>query len=164
MFELWPDRRSDTNRLVSGERLRMSVGFSISLPRDPSAARIARTAVHEELASALPPSILADVTLAVSELVTNAVIHGGGEIELRVEAGDRVVKGEVIDGGVGFEQRLRDREVTGRGLEIVGQLSKSWGVFQGTTHVWFEIPVDGASPREVTPAIGHPDDAKLPDI
>ena len=141
----------------------MSVGFSIDLPRDPSAARIARDQIRERLASTLTPPKLADVTLAVSELVTNAVVHGHGRIELRVEAGHRVVKAEVIDGGGGFEQQLRVKQASGSGLRIVGQLADAWGAFQGTTHVWFEIPVDGGSDGDADPELGHPGEEKRPD-
>ena len=44
----------------------------------------------------------------VSELVTNAVMHGQGTIRLRlqVDAGD--VWGEVIDAGGGFEYEVRE--------------------------------------------------------
>jgi anti-sigma regulatory factor (Ser/Thr protein kinase) len=142
----------------------MFVGFSISLPRDPTASRLARAAVGERLGPVVSASTLSDVTLAVSELVTNAVVHGAGRIELRVEAGDRVVKGEVIDDGAGFERQIRDAGPDGRGLRVVGQLADHWGVFQGTTHVWFEIPRDRAGQTPTAPAVGRPDDERLPEI
>jgi anti-sigma regulatory factor (Ser/Thr protein kinase) len=152
----------------------MHVSFSLSLPRDPAASYLARRTIRERLAQAIPASTLADVTLAVSELVTNAVLHGKGEIELRIEADDRTVKGEVIDEGAGFERQLREdggvEDVAGRGLLIVGQLADSWGVHEGTTHVWFEIPVTGVDvPVEepeldgVEPELGHPGEDQLPD-
>src|ERR1700756_5030661 len=125
----------------------MSTTFSLALPRDPVASSLARRAIRDRLADVLPGATLADLTLAVSELVANAVLHGEGEIELRIEAGERSVKGEVIDAGGGFEQQIRDvgvDRVGGRGLFIVGQLAERWGVHEGTTHVWFEIPLRGA--------------------
>jgi len=153
----------------------MPISFSLALPPEPAASFLARKAVREHLAEALPASTLADVTLAVSELVTNAVIHGRGGIELRIEADGESVKGEVIDEGAGFERQLRADEgiddVAGRGLLIVGQLAESWGVHEGTTHVWFEIPVTGGEistagpeldPQE--PQLGHPGEDQLPDV
>ena len=145
----------------------MSTSFSLPLPRDPAASSLARTAIRERLGGVLPHATLADVTLAVSELVANAVLHGSGEIELRIESDGRSVKGEVIDGGGGFERQMRKQgveEVGGRGLYIVGQLAQSWGVHEGTTHVWFEIPVGGADAGVERPDLGHPGDAQLPDV
>ncbi|MGI8803942.1 MAG: ATP-binding protein [Solirubrobacteraceae bacterium] len=145
----------------------MSISFSLPLPRDPAASSLARQAVRERLGAVLPDRTLADVTLAVSELVANAVLHGHGAIELRVEADGVRVKGEVIDGGGGFERQVREEGYVdgegGRGLFIVGQLAESWGVHEGTTHVWFHIPVGGARPKLERPEVGHPGDAQLPD-
>ncbi|MEA2356471.1 MAG: serine/threonine-protein kinase RsbW [Solirubrobacteraceae bacterium] len=145
----------------------MSVSFSIVLPRDLTASSLARQAVREHLVDILPAQTLADVTLAVSELVSNAVVHGSGEIELRIEADGQTVKGEVIDEGGGFERQIRDEGgfdgVGGRGLLIVGQLADRWGVHEGTTHVWFEIPLGGAVERVEHPDLGHPGEAQLPD-
>lgn len=142
--------------------------FSLALPRDPTASALARRAVRERLVDVVPASTLADVTLAVSELVANAVLHGTGAIELRIEADGTSVKGEVIDEGEGFEQRMRDDGgldgIDGRGLDIVGQLAESWGVHEGTTHVWFEIPLEGADRGLEDPGLGHPGDDQLPDV
>ncbi len=141
----------------------MSLSFSIDLPRDPSASRLARRQVADRLAATLDPSVLADVTLAVSELVTNALLHGSGRIELHIEADDRFVKGEVVDAGRGLEQRIREHGVEGPGLRIVGRVAEKWGVFQGTTHVWFEIPVSGTDDDQVNPIVGEPPRDELPD-
>jgi hypothetical protein len=129
----------------------MSISFSLALPRDPVASSLARRAVSEHLADVVPPDTVADVTLAVSELVANAVLHGIGEIELRVEADASGVKDGVADVG-------------GRGLHIVGQLAESWGVHEGTTHVWFQIPAGGAGRLNEDPDLGHPGDHMLPDV
>jgi anti-sigma regulatory factor (Ser/Thr protein kinase) len=145
----------------------MSTSFSLALPRDPAASSLARRAIRERLGGILPNATLADVTLAVSELVANAVLHGRGEIELRIESDGRSVKGEVIDGGGGFERQIRKQgvgEVGGRGLYIVGQLAESWGIHEGTTHVWFEIPIGRADAELEQPDLGPPDDAQLPDV
>ncbi|MEA2299362.1 MAG: hypothetical protein QOF77_2298 [Solirubrobacteraceae bacterium] len=146
----------------------MSISFSLALPRDSVASSLARAAVREEFADVLPASTLADVILAVSELVTNAVLHGAGEIELRMEVDGETVKGQVIDEGGGFEQRIRDDGgldgVGGRGLVIVGQLAENWGVHEGTTNVWFQIPVTGASAVLEDPDLGHPGEDELPAV
>jgi anti-sigma regulatory factor (Ser/Thr protein kinase) len=80
----------------------------------------------------------------VTELVTNSLCHGPGKpIQVRIEiAGDGVVRGEVEDQGDG---RVAIRKNTdggaggGLGLRIVDRFTDRWGVYEGSTHVWFEI-------------------------
>jgi anti-sigma regulatory factor (Ser/Thr protein kinase) len=121
----------------------MAVEFSCDLPRDASASRVARRAVEAELAGRLTRERLLDVDLLVTELVNNALIHGTGAIRLRLQFDGSTVRGEVIDDGGGFERRVRQRgvdDVGGRGLNIVEGLASEWGIHEGTTHVWFEMP------------------------
>jgi len=144
------------------------IAFAMALPRDPIASTTARFAVHRHLDEILPASTVDDVLLAVTELVTNAVLHGTGDIELRVDCDAHMAKAEVIDQGSGFEHQMREddglQRVGGKGLHIVGQLAESWGVHEGTTHVWFQIPVDGAQARLERPELGRPEDTQLPDV
>jgi hypothetical protein len=95
---------------------------------------------------ALGPTRTQRLDLVVSELVTNAVLHGQGEVQLRLVVDGERIYGEVIDQGGGFEREVRQRgpeELGGRGLMIVEALSARWGIHEGTTHVWFELaPVD----------------------
>src|SRR4051795_731564 len=100
----------------------MLAELSLNLPRDVSAAAVARAAVDRRFAG-LGRQRLADVALVVSELVTNAVVHGRGAITLKLHQDeDDLVRGEVIDEGGGFEREVRDRaphDFGGRGLLIV---------------------------------------------
>jgi anti-sigma regulatory factor (Ser/Thr protein kinase) len=116
---------------------------TFNIPRDPSAPGAARGAI-EGLNDRIAPDVVPDVKLLVSELITNSVKYGGnGEVTLKVEADDpRKLRIEVIDQGVGFVPIARNRpatEVGGWGLHLVQTLSKRWGVYEGSTHVWFEI-------------------------
>ncbi len=87
------------------------------------------------------------LALLLSELVSNAVSHGGAgdaeriELELRATA-DRVGL-EVSDPGPGFTPRARERELDepgGWGLVLVDQMAERWGVVHdGRTRVWFEL-------------------------
>ena len=82
--------------------------------------------------------------LLVSELVTNSVKYGGaGDLRLQVELDSpKRLRVEVVDQGVGFEPKARDRPLTtagGWGLHLVEELADRWGVHEGSTHVWFEI-------------------------
>jgi anti-sigma regulatory factor (Ser/Thr protein kinase) len=93
--------------------------------------------------------------LVVSELVTNAVRHGEGAIELRLWRDGTTVRGEVVDEGGGFEHEVRAEgwdDVGGRGLGIVERMTRRWGIREGTTHVWFELDPGG---------LGVPGDPKL---
>jgi anti-sigma regulatory factor (Ser/Thr protein kinase) len=98
----------------------------------------------ESLGEALDPSLRPDVMLLVSELITNSVKYGGeGDLRLHIESrSPRHVRVEVVDQGVGFIPKARDRPVTtagGWGLHLVEELTDRWGVHEGSTHVWFEI-------------------------
>ncbi|MFJ2832536.1 ATP-binding protein [Streptomyces sp. NPDC087263] len=72
-----------------------------------------------------------DVLLCVSELATNALVHGvppgrGFRLSLRYE-GD-VLRVEVHDSGPGAPRIADDADEGGRGLLLVAALSDKWGV------------------------------------
>lgn len=93
-------------------------------------------------------SIREIVVLLVSELVTNAVQHGGpygptATVDLQVEARSDLVRVEVTDAGSG-DPRPGDGAIdrpAGRGLMLVEALATRWGCDRlpaGKT-VWFEL-------------------------
>jgi anti-sigma regulatory factor (Ser/Thr protein kinase) len=98
------------------------------------------------------PGTREDLLLVVSELVTNAVVHGAEPIVVTmVRAPDRV-RVEVTDGAAesspqGNPRPPADAE-TGRGLSVVTRLAVAWGwrasPGRGKT-VWAELPVKLAS-------------------
>jgi anti-sigma regulatory factor (Ser/Thr protein kinase) len=80
-----------------------------------------------------------------SEVVTNAMVHGAGEVTLGVACGGTTLRVEVGDDNAHHPSvRAGDDEAEGgRGMQIVGALADDWGVdatADGKT-VWFEIPV-----------------------
>jgi len=88
-----------------------------------------------------------DISLMVSEIVTNCVIHAqlsaSDEIALlAVRTGDQV-RVEIYDPGVGFAGIIdRTTQVGGWGLQIVDALADHWGTESGRrTCVWFEASV-----------------------
>ncbi|MET8908213.1 ATP-binding protein [Micromonospora sp. NPDC004551] len=84
---------------------------------------------------------LEQAALIVSELVTNAVRHGGGCLSLAAEAHDTRVLLSVADGSsVAPRQRTPD-DNGGRGLPVIEALSAQWGVreHQGGKQVWVEL-------------------------
>jgi anti-sigma regulatory factor (Ser/Thr protein kinase) len=117
--------------------------LDVDIPRDSKAPWHARRAV-ERLGDEIDPEVQSDVELLVSELVTNSVKYGEhGALRLQIESrGPRTLRVEVVDQGGGFEPKARDRSVDepgGWGLHLVEALTDRWGVYEGSTHVWFEI-------------------------
>jgi anti-sigma regulatory factor (Ser/Thr protein kinase) len=124
----------------------MPVDLSVDLPRTPEAPYLARRAL-DELDGRVEASVLPDVRLLVSELVTNGVKYGGeGPVRLEIEASEDHLRAEIIDQGVGFTPVARSddlEKVGGWGLHLVEQLTSKWGTHEGSTHVWFEIDLRG---------------------
>jgi anti-sigma regulatory factor (Ser/Thr protein kinase) len=121
---------------------------TFDIPRDPRAPAHARRAI-EQLADHVDPALVPDVKLLVSELITNSVKYGGqGAVTLKLQSDEpRRLRVEVVDQGVGFVPVARNRPATdvgGWGLHLVQTLSNRWGVYEGSTHVWFEIDRRGA--------------------
>lgn len=100
----------------------------------------------EPLRGLMPPESFYDLLLAVTELVSNAVLHAGlsQEQEIRVSVRRRggCTRVEVEDHGAGFadaQARLPSGR-GGRGLMIVEGLSARWGIERGdSTVVWCEL-------------------------
>lgn len=129
-----------------------------TLERDPKSVGRARELACEQLRSwDLDP--LCDTTeLLVSELVTNALRYGEGDIRVRLLL-DRTLVCEVWDAGLvqPRRRRARDTDEGGRGLQLVGLLSAAWGsrrTPRGKT-VWFEMPLpdSGVEPMDAAEAL-----------
>ncbi|OKJ59642.1 PAS sensor protein [Streptomyces sp. CB02009] len=124
------------------------------LPREPSSVGRARELARTQLKAWDLEPLVDTVELLVSELVTNALRYGEGEIRLRLLR-DRTLVCEVWDAGLVQPRRRRakDTDEGGRGLQLVGLLSSSWGsrrTPRGKT-VWFELALpDGEGSAEPT--------------
>ncbi|MFF4363520.1 ATP-binding protein [Streptomyces sp. NPDC001604] len=85
-----------------------------------------------------------NIVLAVSELVTNAVEHGTGDVGLRVHYPAGELRIEVTDDNpTPAELRFADDEdVSGRGLFLVAVLARKWGVSNEGKTTWcvFRVP------------------------
>jgi len=97
---------------------------------DESAVLHARHVVDRHLAARqVPRSVAQDAVLATSELVTNAVLHGTGPLELRLRTHGTEVLLEVLDSATFHPRKLRPSvdDEHGRGLQIVAALADRWG-------------------------------------
>jgi two-component sensor histidine kinase len=102
-----------------------------------------REALAAPLARVADAATARHVLLVASELVTNGVVHGRPPLRVVVHHTGDAVRVEVADGGDGApEVRERMREDDGGfGLRLVEGLARRWGAFEGSAHVWAEVPV-----------------------
>lgn len=114
-------------------------------PNGPLAARDARRTIAS-IAEKIPVRVLSDVTLLVSELITNSYRHAdrpaGEAIGLRAELKGRTLRVEVTDRGSGRAPAIREGgEDGGWGLRIVERVADRWGTtdLPSGKVVWFEI-------------------------
>jgi anti-sigma regulatory factor (Ser/Thr protein kinase) len=116
-----------------------------ALPHTAAAPSIARRLVADAL-SGKPTEVVDNALVLTSELVTNAVRHGHGDIELSLYVDPDTVHVEVSDAG-----RRKPRpphsgralSEDGRGLLILAALATNWGIRShedgpGKT-VWFQL-------------------------
>jgi anti-sigma regulatory factor (Ser/Thr protein kinase) len=120
----------------------MQFTFQFSATEDAPAQARAALEVFDQI---LAGEALEDLQLVVSELITNSVRFGPKRaisLVLRVDD-DGVVRGEVIDQGDGelakIEMVPEPSLDGGWGLHLVDRVASSWGVHEGSTHVWFEL-------------------------
>lgn len=114
---------------------------STTLPAHPASSRAARAFVAEHLrAWNLEPAV-EDATLLVSELVTNAILHGRSPIDLVVRKVKSSVRVEVFnDGKRSVPPRNPELDAaTGRGFSLVQAVASRWGSDDAGSSVWFEI-------------------------
>lgn len=115
------------------------------LPRDPHSAVDARAWLEVFLGERVPSPHAADAALVLSELATNALRHGLGEIVVRaVLELDGTIQIAVTDSGDELPalQPVDPQRVGGLGLRIIDQLCSAWGTapFPGGKTVWATVP------------------------
>lgn len=154
------DRRTVTHATLGGGPL--APGAARCLVR-AALAEWARLGLHG--AASLPERLVDDAMVVVSELVTNAVVHAGTDVELACrletpEEGDEAEEGVGValvvevsdhhpsraprDGGAELPYDIPEY---GRGLRLVSVLSEAWGVTYrtGTKTVWARLPAEGVT-------------------
>ena len=119
------------------------------LPGGPHAAWLARRLVDSELSERIPRTVLADVSLLITELVANGVRHGGAgsdaaALRLLLEGHpEGRLRIEVENPGPSGEIAPRPPDLAGGGglgLHIVEKVASRWGVLEEPRPaVWFEV-------------------------
>jgi anti-sigma regulatory factor (Ser/Thr protein kinase) len=74
---------------------------------------------------------IAPAGLVLSELVSNAVMHAGTELDVQLRLGDGVLLLSVHDTGPDMPRTTGQPDpltIGGHGLDIVSQMSETWGV------------------------------------
>jgi anti-sigma regulatory factor (Ser/Thr protein kinase) len=132
---------------IQGRAISAEARTELHLPGEPIAPALARAGVRGAV-NGVPERLLADLELLVTEVVTNAVRHGGrgaaDEIVVRLYAGD-CVRVEVVDTGPTFDRPETPDHLSpsasGWGLFLLDRLTTAWGVEaeRGGKKVWFEL-------------------------
>jgi anti-sigma regulatory factor (Ser/Thr protein kinase) len=136
--------QSDDTALLAVARVPLR---SFVVPGDLFAPKAARNLIAAELGAVFDEADLYDVRVLVSELVTNAVRHGGADdghpVRVRLAVDEERVRIEVLDPGAGFDRPATPTsrpEGGGNGLLMVQAIASRWDVERGDgTCVWFEI-------------------------
>jgi hypothetical protein len=111
-------------------------------PMDPADAR---RLVRTQLEGRADPDALDMLLIAISEVVTNAVLHGRTDVSMCVDWDDSVAHVEIADGNTRVPQvdSVPTDAVSGRGMVVLEHLSSRWEsvVNDNGKVVRFDVPV-----------------------
>ena len=118
----------------------------LDVPADPTAVHDGRAFAERTMRDwGVPRDVIEDATLVVSELLTNAIVHGRPPIRMRLHKTRRELAVEVDDAASAMPRKLyaAPEDVRGRGLFIVGELSSRWAARANGTGktVWSTLPL-----------------------
>lgn len=157
---------------------------ALTLARGPRGVQDARRWVVQACLDIGRPDLVECAELGVSELVTNAVLHGADPIQVRVrgtrehprvEVRDASVERPILPGPLGLDPDDDLLLTFGRGLSIVARSSDAWGAEIETDGkvVWFapaaelaeddgvEGVVNGPVSGEIAPEIEDPVEVRV---
>lgn len=128
------------------------------LPAEGASVGHARGMVRTLLQDSTMASAIDDAQLAITELVTNALVHAGGEVHLALGLHESGLRVDVADDSphLPVPRDYSNVSATGRGLHLVDSLVTRWGTFglgEGKI-VWFEIQDPQGTPF-VAPKSAH---------
>jgi sigma-B regulation protein RsbU (phosphoserine phosphatase) len=148
----------------------MTTRTAETLPPTGRSASRARRLVEAAVAEYGHEDLADEALLLATELVTNAVVHAGTDLELIVEADAAMLRVEVIDHSPGRlpvvsggPSELREG---GRGIFLLDSLATEWGTrhFAAGKAVWFLLGAGRQDRRERVPAQRTADPAPRKDI
>ncbi|MFP5021879.1 ATP-binding protein [Pseudonocardia phyllosphaerae] len=129
----------------------------VRLPPEPESCRTARQGLARFLRPLLPEPVVEDAVLVLHELVANGVDHAGTPMIVTARVRGDAVRLAVHDGStVPGETRPHDpRAHRGRGLQLVGTISRRWGIYRHRTGktTWAELGPDPDTPAQPAPAV-----------
>jgi anti-sigma regulatory factor (Ser/Thr protein kinase) len=130
------------------EMTAMNTEARATFPSERRSAGHARRWVNRQLSEWACRESADVVVLLVSELVTNAVLHAAGPVEVALSLEGSSLRVEVSDRDPRLPPPRADRSEhapTGRGLLLVDRTVDRWGVerLPGGKKVWFELAADG---------------------
>jgi anti-sigma regulatory factor (Ser/Thr protein kinase) len=128
------------------------VRHRLTVALSPAAPRQARDS-FDTYTGRIEETLLDELRLLSSEIVTNAVVHSGrpdgDPIELTTTLTPSVIRVEVRDLGVGVDPLEPRSSHPPSGLGYVDLLSDRWSsTFDAAFHVWFEIDVESNAQLE----------------
>jgi len=119
---------------------------ALAIDDDVRAVHQARTFTRATMDEwTLPESLARDAILLVSEMVTNAIVHGRPPIQLRLRLAREHLLVEVDDTATAVPRKLRptSSDVHGRGLQLVAMMADAGGtrpIHDGKS-VWCALPL-----------------------
>jgi CheY-like chemotaxis protein/anti-sigma regulatory factor (Ser/Thr protein kinase) len=149
--------------LLSRLNLRRYETARLDIGPEPADVALARRFVAEQCRDWGCGDVVEDAQLVVSELVTNALIHGQSRCQLRAGLSDAALRLQVVDSGAGMPdpQIAGEGDEHGRGLLLVSALCAAWGVEAlpaGGKIVWAELLRPLRDPGDDDPRSGVPAD------
>jgi anti-sigma regulatory factor (Ser/Thr protein kinase) len=132
------------------------------LPALPSSAGEARRLLRDAMPDEASEESADAAALALSEIVTNALVHAGTPMRLRVILAPSAVRVELADGSarLPLPREYSRAAGTGRGLHMVTEIVDQWGAHHDADGkvVWFEInePEPPHEPAHVGQVVPRP--------
>ncbi|WP_033951870.1 SpoIIE family protein phosphatase [Streptomyces sp. CNQ431] len=150
VYRMAPVRGHDAVLLLARTRALPPERLAVwTLPTDASVVGTARRLAERQLAAWDLAGAAHTTELIISELVTNAIRHGEGPIQLRLIHDRGRLLAEVTDTSSASPhlRHARDSDEGGRGLYIVMRLSLRWGVRHSRQDktIWSEQGLDGGA-------------------
>ncbi|MQY15772.1 hypothetical protein SRB5_59630 [Streptomyces sp. RB5] len=121
---------------------RMTGAFEVSFAPQPAAVgRMRRITTDFLTLWNVRASLADDIVLLVSELVTNAVQHGEGDIDLYLRHADETIRIEVTDDNptAPVPRPAAPYDTSGRGLFLVTILAHRWGTADDGRTTWCTV-------------------------